>query len=104
MKAVESGVREVRPTGGMDAVTAAKVAFLSNPASYPDDPPQVERLASVVITDSVGPGPAAACSSGDAAKLTVLSVGPLLGQALRQMLDGKPLAPLLERWPISVAD
>jgi ribose-phosphate pyrophosphokinase len=61
-------------------------------------------LTSVVVTDSVGPGPAAAHSSADAAKLTVLSVGPLYGQALRRMLDGKPLAPLLERWPISAAD
>jgi ribose-phosphate pyrophosphokinase len=61
-------------------------------------------LASVTVTDSVGPGPAAVRSSGDPAKLTVLSVGPLFGQALRRMLDGKPLAPLLERWPISASD
>ena len=61
-------------------------------------------LASVLVTDSVGPGPAAARTLGDGGKLTVLAVGPLLGQALRRMLDGKPLAPLLERWPISAAD
>jgi ribose-phosphate pyrophosphokinase len=61
-------------------------------------------LASVLVTDSVGPGPATARGSGDGGKLTVLAVGPLFGQALRRMLDGKPLAPLLERWPISAAD
>jgi ribose-phosphate pyrophosphokinase len=61
-------------------------------------------LASVVVTDSIGPGPAAARSSAEMTKLTVLAVGPLFGQALRRMLDGKALAPLLERWPISAAD
>ena len=61
-------------------------------------------LARVVVTDSVGFGPAAVCSPGAASKLTVLSVGPLFGQVLRRMLDGKPLAPLFERWPISAAD
>jgi ribose-phosphate pyrophosphokinase len=61
-------------------------------------------LSSVVVTDSVGPGPAAARSSGNRTPLTVLAVGPLFGQALRRMLDGKPLAPLLERWPVSSAD
>jgi ribose-phosphate pyrophosphokinase len=61
-------------------------------------------LASVVVTDSVGPGPAAAALSGGATPLTVLAVGPLFGQALHRMLDGKPLAPLLERWPVAPAD
>ncbi len=42
MKVVESGAREVRPAGSMDDVTAAKVAFLSNPASYEDEPSRVE--------------------------------------------------------------
>ena len=58
-------------------------------------------LASAVVTDSVGPGPATARSSGSRMRLTVLAAGPLFGQALRRMLDGKPLAPLLERWPVS---
>ncbi len=43
MSAVESGVRDARPIGSMDEVTAAKVAFLSDPASYPDHPPRVVR-------------------------------------------------------------
>ncbi len=41
MSAVESGVRDSRPI--VDEVTAAKVAFLSDAASYPDRPPRVER-------------------------------------------------------------
>jgi ribose-phosphate pyrophosphokinase len=62
------------------------------------------NLASVLVTDSVGPGPIAASLSGGATPLTVLAVGALFGQALRRMLDGKPLAPLLERWPVPPAD
>lgn len=61
-------------------------------------------LASVVVTDSVGPGPAAARSAAAGGRLTVLATGPLFGEALRRMLDGKPLAPLLEHWPVPAAD
>ncbi|MBS0579264.1 MAG: ribose-phosphate pyrophosphokinase [Proteobacteria bacterium] len=61
-------------------------------------------LASVVTTDSVGPGPAAASASVTGTPLVVLPIGPLLGQAVRRVLDGKPLGPLLERWPVSTAD
>jgi ribose-phosphate pyrophosphokinase len=63
-------------------------------------------LASILVTDSVGPGPPAGSVSvsGGTTALTVLAVGPLFGQALRRMLDGKPLAPLLERWPVRLAD
>ncbi len=57
-------------------------------------------LTSVVVTDSVGPGPAAVRASGKGTPLSVLGVGPLFGQALRRMLDGRPLAPLLEDWPV----
>lgn len=42
MRAVKSALRKVQPAGAMDAATAAKVAFLSNRASYPDEPPRVE--------------------------------------------------------------
>ncbi|GEM_PF-2188728 len=52
----------------------------------------------VVTTDSVGvdsDGPApSACG-----KLTILPIAPLLGHGLARMLDGRPLASLLERWP-----
>lgn len=84
--AVHAAVTHAPLLTGLDAVLAAP------------------HLTSVVVTDSVGPGPGAPRSSGDAARLTVLPVGPLFGQALRRMLDGKPLAPLLERWPIPAAD
>ena len=42
MRAVESGVRQVRLAGTMDDAMAAKVGFLSDPSSYPDKPPRVE--------------------------------------------------------------
>jgi len=43
MSAVAAGVRDPRSMGSRDEVTAAKVAFLSDPGSYPDHPPRVER-------------------------------------------------------------
>lgn len=61
-------------------------------------------LTSILVTDSVGPGPAAAHAAAAGDKLTVLAVGPLFGEAVRRMLDGKPLAPLFEHWPVAAAD
>jgi len=61
-------------------------------------------VASVVVTDSVGPVSTAAHSGSETAKLTVLPVGPLFGEGLRRMLSGKPLAPLLESWPLAAGD
>jgi len=62
---------------------------------------EASSIASVVVTDSVGstPVPPAAPSTA-AAKLTVLSVAPLFGQALHCILTHRPVAPLLERWPL----
>ena len=58
-------------------------------------------ITGVITTDSVGfhfgPLPAE-----DARKLTVLSIAPLFGQAMRRMLLGRPIAPLLERWPVEI--
>lgn len=56
-------------------------------------------LAGVITTDSVGYhfGPLAPDCAG---KLTVLSIAPLFGEALRRMLSGQPLAPLLQHWPV----
>ena len=53
-------------------------------------------ITDVLATDSVGirAGPAAG------RKLITLSVAALLGQAMRRMLSGKPLAPLLTHWPV----
>jgi len=56
-------------------------------------------IAGVITTDSVGYhfGPLPPDCAG---KLTVLSVAPLFGEAIRRMLSGEPLAPLLQRWPV----
>jgi len=37
-------------------------------------------------------------------KLTTLSAAPLMSQALLRLHSGKPLAPLLSRWPVSFDD
>ncbi|HUN25761.1 MAG TPA: ribose-phosphate diphosphokinase [Steroidobacteraceae bacterium] len=59
-------------------------------------------IASAVVTDAAGVplGPRAAAPQPDAGKLTVLTVAPLLGLAVKRMLEGRPLAPLLDRWPL----
>lgn len=56
-------------------------------------------IAGVVTTDSVGYhfGPLTPESAG---KLTILSIAPLFGEALRRMLAGEPIAPLLHGWPV----
>jgi len=61
-------------------------------------------LASVVATDSVGPQPGSLRAAGSPTRLVVLPIAPLFGQALRRMLDGEPLAPLLEHWPLAPGD
>jgi ribose-phosphate pyrophosphokinase len=59
-----------------------------------------EGIAGVVTTDSVGftLGPLGAEA---ARKLTVLSIAPLFAEAVRRMLAGMPLAPLLAQWPLT---
>lgn len=61
-----------------------------------------ESITQIVTTDSAGGvrQPAA----DPARKLVTLSIAPLLGQALRRILDGKPVAPLLTRWPLTGND
>jgi ribose-phosphate pyrophosphokinase len=61
------------------------------------------HLKGVVTTDSVGFDPEPR-SAGDAGKLTVLPIAPLLAQAMSRLLAGKPLAPLLEHWPLELAE
>ncbi len=60
------------------------------------------NITGAITTDSVGfqfgPVPAE-----DARKLTVLSIAPLFGQAVRRILAGKPIAPLLQHWPVDPA-
>jgi ribose-phosphate pyrophosphokinase len=60
---------------------------------------EAKALACVVITDSVGIGwyPHSLSESG---KLVSLSIAPLFGQAVKRMVQGRPLAPLLSQWPV----
>lgn len=57
-------------------------------------------VAGVITTDSVGYhfGPLPPDCAG---KLTVLSIAPLFGEAVRRMLSGKPLSALLQHWPVN---
>lgn len=55
-------------------------------------------ISEVVVTDSVGGATHPALRSPDP-KLVVLSVAPLLAQALMRPLRGLPLTELLEHWP-----
>jgi ribose-phosphate pyrophosphokinase len=55
-----------------------------------------EQIASVLITDSVG----IRLPASTAGKLATLSVAPLFGEAVRRIIAGKSLAPLLSRWPV----
>ena len=54
----------------------------------------IDGLNSVVVTDTAGLSP------GSSGKRITLSIAPLLGQALRRLLTGEPVSPLLERWPV----
>ena len=62
-------------------------------------------IAGVAVTDSVGwpPGSDTTASptrpSRPSTQLAVLPVAPLLGEAIRRMLSGEPIAPLLQHWP-----
>lgn len=56
-----------------------------------------ESIRQILVTDSA----ATLTPGSDAAKLIILPIAPLFGQAIRRILDGKPLAPLLTRWPVS---
>lgn len=62
---------------------------------------ETASIASVVVSDSVGfnpDWPGAAPAAG--ARVTVLPIAPLFGQALHRILTHRPVAPLLERWPV----
>jgi ribose-phosphate pyrophosphokinase len=62
-------------------------------------------IAGVVITDSVGaPTFQLGDSSPPPGKVVCLPVAPLLGQAVRRMLTGRPLLPLLRQWPAAIEE
>ena len=64
-----------------------------------------EAIAGVVITDSVGaPNFQLGDSSPPPGKVICLPVAPLLGQAVRRMLTGRPLLPLLLQWPAAIEE
>lgn len=60
-----------------------------------------EPITSITVTDSVGVAFPARRPPSGAGKLVTLSTAPLFGQALARMANGKPVAPLLESWPVS---
>lgn len=62
------------------------------------------QITGIVITNSVGIVSPATTSPSGSGKLVTLSVAPLMGQVLRRMITGKPVAPLLERWPVAPED
>ena len=60
-----------------------------------------DQISHIVATDSVAiASPAASPSVAARDKLVTLSVAPLFGEAVRRMVAGAPLSPLLERWPV----
>lgn len=60
-----------------------------------------EPISSITVTDSVGiVRPTTRLPSGSG-KLVILSIAPLIGQALARMTRGEPVSPLLETWPVS---
>jgi ribose-phosphate pyrophosphokinase len=64
-----------------------------------------DSIASLVTTDSVGnPFQLANIPAASAGKLVVLPIAPLIVQAVRRMVSGRHLAPLLERWPVAIED
>jgi ribose-phosphate pyrophosphokinase len=60
-----------------------------------------EQITSITITDSVGLELPKVRTLPGSRRLVALSVAPLIGQTLGRMTTGKPVAPLLERWPVS---
>lgn len=58
-----------------------------------------ESIASITVTDSVGFTLPSVLAAAGAERLITLQSAPLLGETVRRMLAGQPVAPLLERWP-----
>lgn len=65
---------------------------------------RTDNITSIVTTDSVGLSLQLPEPSAQTAKLTMLSIAPLLGQAVRRMEAGMPLAPLFSHWPVAFDD
>jgi ribose-phosphate pyrophosphokinase len=84
---------------------AAGAASVHVAVTHAPLPQGLETLAScqsideIAVTDSTGL--AGNPSANLQTKLTTLSVAPLFGLAVRRIHQGKPVAPLLSRWPLS---
>ncbi len=63
------------------------------------------NISSIVITDSAG---TAFVTRPDfpvaAGKLVILPIAPLFGEALKRIVAGRPVSPLLTRWPVGFED
>lgn len=79
-ESVRVAVTHAPMPGGLEALVAA------------------EAIGGIVVTDSVGLERAAG-TAADSNRIVTLPVAPLLGQALRRMTEGAPVAPLLSHWP-----
>lgn len=92
----------------MRAAAAANTAGAASTHVFFTHAPQVSgvaavlndpNIASVTTTDSVGFDCNPLQPERDG-RLTILSTAPLFGSALRRMLSGVPLTPLLSEWPL----
>lgn len=80
--AVHAAVTHTPLAKGLDALLAA------------------DRISGIVATDSVEMAVSPTRSASPASdKLVTLSTAPLFGEAVRRMIAGEPLSPLLEHWP-----
>ena len=60
-----------------------------------------DQISRIVASDSVGIAVSATRSRGPVSdKLVTLSTAPLFGEAVRRMVAGEPLSPLLDQWPL----
>jgi ribose-phosphate pyrophosphokinase len=91
-----------------DACSRADATSIHVAVTHAPHAPGIEALlsaaniASILITDSAGIRSQPQAAPGAAAnKLVTLSIAPLFGCALKRMLAGKPLAPLLSQWPVA---
>jgi ribose-phosphate pyrophosphokinase len=62
-----------------------------------------EDIAEVVVTDSVGYAAHSQVPAQHRSRVSVLPIGPLLGDAMARLSAGMPLTPLLQEWPVSAS-
>ena len=63
-----------------------------------------EEIADITCTDSAIDPEEWAAKSFNSERLHLLSIAPLMGQALRRIVLGRTLDPLLNRWPVQLED